>query len=200
MALRAEWGVAEDEVLAVTVGRLAPVKNHRSLLEAFAAISFKIPKLRLALVGTGHLERGLRAQTDRLGLTGRVLFLGYRSDIPDCLNASDLFVSASVSEGLPVSLLEAWAAGLPVVATAVGGIPEAMGNPAAGILVESGDSASLAAALAALSTDVQRRVRLGDLARKRSRSFSLEACVSRYCEVYNTLLAPPGDPKINPSP
>lgn len=187
-ALRAEWGVSDDEVLAVSVGRLEPVKNHAGLLQAVAQIAPQQPKLRLAIVGSGRQLKQLRAHVKQLGLEKRVLFLGYRSDIPDCLGAADVFVSASLTEGLPIALLEALAAGLPILTTAVGGIPKTLGSPPAGILVTPGDIGELATALAQLVCEPGLRGRLGARAREQSELFSLDACADRYCALYDGLL------------
>jgi glycosyltransferase involved in cell wall biosynthesis len=104
----------------VHVGRFASPKNHALLVEAFAQVRADAP-LYLLLVGGGELENAVREQVARLGLQERVRFLGVRADVPALLNASDLFVLSSRVEGNPLSVLEAMAAGLPVVSTAVGG-------------------------------------------------------------------------------
>ncbi len=149
--LRGEWGLADDEVLAISVGRLEAVKNHAGMLQALAQVAADVPKLRLAMLGVGRLRKQLLALSEQLGLQDRVMFLGYRTDVADCLGAADLFVNASTTEGFPLSLLEALAAGLPVMATSVGGIPEALGSPPAGILIPPGDTRRLAEAFAELT-------------------------------------------------
>jgi glycosyltransferase involved in cell wall biosynthesis len=192
--LRARWGISDDEVLAISVGRLEPVKNHAAMIAAVAEAAEKVPQIRLAIAGTGGLEAGLKARAKELGLGNRVLFLGHRRDIPDCLRAADLFVSSSTSEGQPVSLLEAMAAGLPVIATAVGGVPEALGSPPPGLLVPPGSTRRLADAVVELANDPARRLELGTAARSRARSFSLDACIERYSDLYDELLSSRADP------
>lgn len=187
--LRAEWGVTDDEVLAIAVGRLERVKNHAGMLEALTLAAKEVPRLRLAILGSGRLRESLMAQAVQSGLEERVSFLGYRDDVAACLAAADLFVSASTTEGLPVALLEALATGLPVVATGVGGIPDALGVPPPGAVVAAGDMKGLAAGLVELAMDSKGRERLGAQAAERARLFSLERCASRYCTVYGELLA-----------
>ncbi len=186
--LRAEWGVMDDEVLAISVGRLERVKNHAGMLEALTHAAKEAPGLRIAILGSGRLKERLLAQAGELGLEDRVIFLGYREDVAACLAAADLFVSASTTEGLPVALLEALAAGLPVVATGVGGIPNALGVPPPGALVAEGDMEGLAAGLVELARDSEGRDRLGAQAAERARLFSLERCAGRYCTLYAEVL------------
>ncbi|MGH7560647.1 MAG: glycosyltransferase [Gemmatimonadales bacterium] len=186
--LRSAWGLKAGDQLAVAVGRLAPVKNHATMLSALAEASSTAPGLHLLLLGEGALEPELRRQAETLGVTGRVHFAGFRDDVAACLAAADFWVSASRTEGLPLALLEAMAAGLPIVATAVGGVPETLGG--AGVLVTSAGSAELARAMAALATDPARRRDLGRRSLERVQGYSLEAMVRRYRTVYEELLAP----------
>jgi L-malate glycosyltransferase len=195
--LRGSWGLKDDrDILAVAVGRLETVKNHEGMLEAVALARSTAPGLRLAIVGMGGLEAALRQRAVALGLEHDVLFLGHRRDVADCLAAADVFVSASTSEGLPISLLEAMGAGLPIVTTAVGGIPDALGTPPAGVLVPAGQPDALAEALADLATDPRRRAELGRAASLRSREFGLDACVEAYLEVYREVLGDQARPRI----
>lgn len=187
-ALRGEWGVAPDDVLAMAVGRFAPVKNYAGMLRALARAAGRAPRLRLAILGAGPLEDETRAEAERLGLAGRVHFLGFRRDVAECLMAADLFVNSSETEALPVSLLEAMAAGLPTVAPRIGGIPDALGEPPAGIVAGAGDMDALGDALARLATDDALRRALGGRARERASDFSLEAFAARYAALYTTVL------------
>lgn len=189
--LRAEWGVSPDDVLAIAVGRFAPVKNYAGMLEAVAAARRQAPALRLAILGTGPDEDATRGRAAALGLGEAVHFLGFRRDVTDCLRAADLFVNSSHTEALPVSLLEAMAAGLPTVAPAIGGIPDALGDPPAGVLTVPGRTDELAAALAALATDVPRRKALGAQARAAAERFSIETFVTNYCILYDSVLERP---------
>jgi glycosyltransferase involved in cell wall biosynthesis len=128
------------------------------------------------------------SEAEQLGLGHAVVFAGFRRDVVECLCAADLFVNFSQTEALPVSLLEAMAAGLPTVAPRIGGIPHALGTPEAGILVAAGDEPALAAGMASLAMDDDLRSRLGGIARCHARRFSLETFVTNYCSLYESVL------------
>ncbi len=185
--LRTDWHLSDGDVLLVAVGRLAQVKNHAALLEAFALAAPRAPNLRLAILGQGWLEDNLIKQARSLNIDRTVTFLGYRSDVAACLQAADGFVITSSTEGLPVSLLEAMAAGLPIISSNVGGIPEALGEPPAGVLYPSGDLDRLADAMVTLASDGGGRKRLRDLASRRAASFSIDNMADQYCGVYRDL-------------
>jgi glycosyltransferase involved in cell wall biosynthesis len=142
--VRAELGLSQDQPLVVAVGSLYPVKGHAILLEAFARTRAHDPAAQLAIVGDGPLRGALEEQIRQLGLAGAARILGRRADIPDVLNAADLFVMSSLSEGLPLALLEAMAVGLPVISTAVGGIPEVVVPNQTGWLAAPADADDLA--------------------------------------------------------
>ena len=134
--------------------------------------------------GTERPNVQRRANDLRIG-EGRLQFLGSRSDIHALLAAADFFVLPSDVEGLPMAVLEAMAHGLPVVATAVGGIPEVITDGREGLLVPPGDAAALARAIQRLLTSSEMRLRLGDAARDRvSKEFSLETMANRYQQIY----------------
>lgn len=184
--LRAEWGIAPDQVLVMSVGRLMDVKNHSLLLKALAVSCKDGPTLRAAMVGDGVLEQPLKAECASLGLNEKVSWLGFRKDVSDCLRAADFFVMSSDSEGLPLVLLEAMAAGLPVVSTRVGAIPRVAGE--GGLTVPVKDPAALAAALTQVASDSSLRQRMGRIARERSAAFSVESMAERYVKLYGELL------------
>lgn len=186
--LRREIGVASDDVLALTVGRLEEVKNHSLLLRAFASIADEVPNLHVAFVGGGRLQDRLREEAIRLGLKNRTWFAGHRTDVPDWLRAADFFVLSSAREGLPVSLLEAMAHGLATAATAVGGIPEVLQDSGGGVLVAPGDAAALGQAIAQLARDDSLRLEMGSHAQERVRSFSREKMIEGYCAAYRSVL------------
>src|SRR5690348_14902442 len=135
---RSEWrakeGFRDDHILFVCVARFAAQKNHALLLKAFAQGPASDPNAHLVLVGEGDLQEQLEEQAKNLGLSGKVHFLGLRSDISDVLNAMDVFVLSSDWEGNPLSVMEAMASGLPVVSTAVGGVPDLLANGKEGFL------------------------------------------------------------------
>jgi glycosyltransferase involved in cell wall biosynthesis len=156
------------------------------LLKAFAAISN--PKSHLVLIGDGTLLPQLRREARVVGIEERVHFLGERNDVRECLAAADVFVLASDWEGNPLSVMEAMASGLPVIATAVGGVPELIGND--GILVDPGDCSRFAENMKELLQDHERRLVLGNAARKRALDrFRVEQMVQAYELLYRTELA-----------
>jgi glycosyltransferase involved in cell wall biosynthesis len=158
--LRSELGIGADDVLAVFVGRLVPIKRLELLLTALALARRSEPRLRLAIVGDGEIRPRLEQQAERIGIGGSVHFLGYRRDPVPVFAAADLAVLCSDNEGTPVSLIEAAAAGLPAVATDVGGVSEAVGSRS-GLLVAPAQPRSLAAALTRMAADAELRARCG---------------------------------------
>lgn len=145
-AVRKELGIEHDEVVVGIVANFRKEKAYDVLLDAAAQVVSENPRVRFVSVGQGPLEAEIRAQHNRLGLGDRFLILGYREDATRVMSGFDIFTLSSRYEGLPVSLMEAMALGLPVVATAVGGIPEAVEGSGA-VLVEPGDAGALANAL-----------------------------------------------------
>jgi glycosyltransferase involved in cell wall biosynthesis len=185
LAVRAPLGLGPDVPLVGIVARLAPVKDHACLIEAFALVHQRRPDAVLALVGDGPLRGALEAQVKSLGLASVVRFAGPASSMPPIYRDLDVFVLSSTAEGTSVSVLEAMATGLPVVATAVGGTPALLDGGSAGLLVPSGDPTALAGALVDLLDDPARRRALGAAARLRAeRLFSERAMVDRYLELY----------------
>lgn len=173
---RATLGIPEDRLVLTTVARLSLNKGHRYLLEALPAICQAVPNVLYLISGEGtdraHGEGGLQATLERqvaeLGLTDQVRFLGYYPAVATVLHAADLLVSPSLKEGMQVALLEAMAAGLPIVATAIGGTPDAVIEGETGLLVPPADSAALARAVTRLLTDTELRQRLGQAGRQRA--------------------------------
>jgi glycosyltransferase involved in cell wall biosynthesis len=180
-AARRELAIPPDGPLLVAVGNLYPVKDHATLLRAAASP----PLARVAIAGRGSEEASLKRLAGELGIADRVHLLGLRDDIDRVLLAADVFVQPSRSEGLPLSILEAMGAGLPVVATAVGGIPEAVVAGKTGALVPAGDPAALAEALRCLLERPDRGHALGCAGRTRAaEEFSIAAMVDRYQVLY----------------
>jgi glycosyltransferase involved in cell wall biosynthesis len=179
--LRAELAIPADGTLAVAVGRLSVEKAHVTLLEAAA----RVPRLFVAIAGGGPLEAELRARAAQLGLEGRLRLLGQRDDVADLYACADIFVHPSLREGLPLAILEAAACGAPIVASAVGEIPEVLEGCAVG-LVPPGDPVALADALARATFDPAAARAAGARARERvDRNYSAEAMAERYrLEVY----------------
>jgi len=189
---RAQWrqvhGIEPHATVLTHVGRFAPPKNHALLIEAFAQVRSDAP-LYLLLVGGGELENTVREQVAGLGLQERVRFLGVRADVADILRASDVFVLSSRVEGNPMSVMEAMAAGLPVVSTAVGGVPELVRAGVTGLLVPSEDAGALAQAMQALVDDPVRRQAMGEAARQYAVAhFDIRHTVRGYEQLYESLL------------
>lgn len=185
LALRSEITGDPASPLLLAVGRLVWEKGFADLLTAFASIRQAHPSARLAIAGSGPLHAELRAQIEALGLGGHAELLGTRNDVPRLLAASDLFVSSSHLEGLPLAVLEAMAAGLPVVATAVGDVPRVV-VPGTGVVVPSRDPAAIAAAVQQLLDDPMRMRALGTGARAYvTRNYSPSAWIDRLLAIYD---------------
>ena len=161
--LREELGLAEDIAVVGVLGRLAPVKDHALLLEAIA----RLPDVHLVVLGDGELRGRLEDRAAERDLAGRVHFLGWRRDVPEALADIDVVALTSVSEGTPVTLIEALAAARPVVATDVGGVRSVVRDGVDGLLVQSRVPEDIAAALARLLSDGSLRTAFGDAGRAR---------------------------------
>jgi len=192
LAAAATPWTGQDVFVIGTVGRLQDVKDQASLLAAFALLVTNAPagraRLRLAVVGDGPLRDKLAQQARDLGVADLVWFPGARNDIPELMRSFDLFALSSIAEGTPVTLLEAMACGLPVVATAVGGIPEVVQDGVNGALVPASDAQALANALAVYAADPARVGAHGAAARLNiERHYSVAAMVGAYTALYDRL-------------
>jgi glycosyltransferase involved in cell wall biosynthesis len=186
--IRDELRLGTGDRLLVSVGNLYPVKGHAHLIDALAHLVDRHPNVHLAICGRGDLEGPLlaRARDHRLA---NVHLLGLRSDVGAVLAAADLFVLPSLSEGLPLALLEAMFTGCPIVASDVGQVAAALGRGDAGVLVPPGDAAALAAALDDLLSDPARARLLGERARRRAAAeYDVSHMVRCYRSVYDRLL------------
>ena len=187
-------GIPDKRVLIYgTVGRLAETKGQGILLKAFARVKKKYPESWLILTGEGRLESGLRELATELNIHERVTFLGYRNDIPDVMKAYDVFVLPSVAEGLPGALLEAMAAGVPVIASRVGGVPEILNIPNAGTMVSPSSVDELANAMERLgSMDEAERNDIGKALRERVlKKFTKEKMISAISKEYVAIMNEP---------
>lgn len=152
----------KDAFVYGTVGRLVETKGQEVLLKAFARVCERYPESWLIITGKGRLGSELRSLSAKLNIHERVVFLGYRTDIPEVLKAYDVFVLPSIAEGLPGALLEAMATGIPVIASRVGGVPEILEDPSLGIMVSPSSTDELASAMERLrSMDEMRRNMMG---------------------------------------
>jgi glycosyltransferase involved in cell wall biosynthesis len=196
--LREELGLRPDDRLLVAVGNLYAVKGHRYLIDAVALLSDRHPTLHVAIAGRGGLETAITARAGELGVSGKTHLLGLRSDIPAVLAAADIFVLPSLSEGLPLALLEAMFAGRAIVASDVGEVGTALGHGDAGVLVAPGNPAALAAALDDLLTNPTRTRELGEHARRRAiAEYDVSQMVCRYRSIYEQLLTEAPAPVVS---
>jgi len=187
--LRDELRLGPADRVLVAVGNLYPVKGHEHLIEAMALLIGEHPSLHLAIAGRGDLADALSARARNRGLAGRVHLLGLRSDIGGILAAADVFVLPSLSEGTPLALLEAMFAGRPIVASEVGEVGVVLAHGQAGVLVEPGNAAALAAALDGVLRDPSRARELGARAAQRAAAeYDISRMIRRYADVYQELL------------
>jgi len=182
-------GVPPDAFVFGTVGRLAPTKGQRHLIEAFAKVKDRIANAHLVLVGTGPLENTLKHQAQELGVFNSVTFAGFRDDVPQILRAFDCFVFPSVMEGLGCALMEAMAASLPCIAADVGGIAEILSDNI-GYLVKSDDSEALKdAMLSCANLTKEARQEMGQRAKNHIAQFGEDNYLKKLQQLYTTLLA-----------
>ncbi|HCU79983.1 MAG: hypothetical protein CL789_04605 [Chloroflexi bacterium] len=187
---RREWSVDDNMSLIVVVGYLEEIKGHRYLLQALPNIVARHPNILVALVGDGELKKQFEDQVLETCVADKVLFAGWQQDVPSILNAADLLVLPSLSEGLPFVVPEAMAAGLPVVATNVGGIPEAVVEGKTGLLVKAASSLELEQAIISLLDNPSQMIEMGIAGNKRANAeFNVERMVRDTCDVYSTVLS-----------
>jgi glycosyltransferase involved in cell wall biosynthesis len=187
-ALRERLGLRPDRRYVLCVARFHPVKDHPTLLRAFAAVATARPDADLLLAGDGPTRPDLERLVGELGIVGRVRFLGVRADVPELLTAADVYALTSVSEAASLTLMEAMAAGRPVVVTNVGGNPELVRDGVDGLLFPRGDATAGARALLRVLDEPGRATRLGASARTRALAeFSLDRTVARYHALYRRL-------------
>jgi sugar transferase (PEP-CTERM/EpsH1 system associated) len=178
--IRSELGLAEDAPLVGVVARLDPIKDHQTLFRAFRTVQRARPEARLIVIGDGPERTHLESEIEQ-----GVIFLGNRSDVPEILQAVDVFVLPSLNEGISNTILEAMATTLPIVATRVGGNPELVEAGRTGILVEPGDSDSMASALLRYINNLDLQINHGRAARQRVLNhFSIQSMVQSYESVY----------------
>ncbi len=185
---RLELGLSERDVVVGTMANLRPQKNHKNLVTAFALVRNQLPGLKLLLAGDGECRRELEAQARTLGVVDRVLFLGHRTDADELMAVLDVYCLPSLYEGMPLSIMEAWAAGKPVVATDVLGTREIVQDGVTGILVPSDNPEALASALLKVIEDTSLRSTLADNGRKLAfEKCSIEQMIGKYELLYREL-------------
>jgi glycosyltransferase involved in cell wall biosynthesis len=185
---RQELGIPQDSLCVGSAGRMTHQKGFIYLIRAMPEVFRRFPKARLLLVGDGPLREKLEAEALRLGIRELCIFPGYRADIPDILQAMDVFVLSSLSEGLPFVLLEALGMERPVVATAVSGNPELIEHGRNGLLVAPADPEALAQAVCWMLDNPEQAQALGRAGRSTvMEEFSVKKMVERTEAVYRSL-------------
>jgi len=186
---RKAWGVSESAPVVVTLSRLSREKGIEVLIDAAARVHAQRPDAVFVVAGEGPDRPLLEAHIARLGLNGVVKLAGFHSDVWSVLAAADVFCLASHSEGMPSALLEAMAASKPIVATAVGGIPEAIVDGLNGRMVKPGDAVDLARTISHMIANRADSIRLGHAARRTmDERFHARTVVARYGQLYQKLL------------
>lgn len=181
---RKALGLDQEEKIAVIVARLFPEKNHKLLLEAFAQVVRQVEKTRLIIVGDGVEESAIQNEIARLNLQEQVTMMGVRRDVARILAASDLFVLSSDREGLPIAVLEAMAAGKPVVTTGVGDLPAVVQDGKSGRVVPAKNSKAMADALVEILSDEEKAVNMGKNALQAIDEYSLQAMIAKFEALY----------------
>jgi glycosyltransferase involved in cell wall biosynthesis len=199
-AARAAVGVAEDAFVIGTAGRLDPVKNLGVLVDALALLRAQVPQAHAVVIGDGAERAALQQRAAALGVAGAMTFAGYRPDVRAMMAGFDVYLNCSTYEGVSLTILEAMATSLPVVATAVGGNPEVVIDCVTGLLTPAQPRA-IADAVVLLACEPELRQELGEAARRRViRQFSIGRMVDAYAEIYlaarnrRTAPAPSDDP------
>lgn len=188
---RQKWrgghGFKDSDLLVASVGRLDPQKNPLGMIDAFAVAFGADERGHLLLAGDGGLREACRHRAGELGIAGRVHLMGVQTETADILAAADIFALASDWEGTPLAVMEAMAAGLPVAATAVGGVPELVADGETGLLSAPGDIRALSSSLARLASEPDLRQAMGSAAAARAQAFGVESMVSQYAALFESL-------------
>jgi glycosyltransferase involved in cell wall biosynthesis len=189
--LRCEIAGDENHPIIISIGRFVPAKGYKDMIDAFAMLHRRNPRPVLVIAGVGSLFEKVKSQISELRLEQAVNCLGARNDVPQLLAASDIYASSSHWEGLPIALLEAMMAGLPIVATSVGDIPKAV-TPETGIVVPPHDPLGLADALSDLISQPEKACEMGAAARTRAmQEYSLDTWIKRLTSLYEETVSQP---------
>jgi glycosyltransferase involved in cell wall biosynthesis len=186
--LREKLGITKDARIIGTVANLRPEKNHKLLISAFSTVANKIEDVRLLLVGDDCMDQEVHRFAAQSGASDKILFLGRRNDVPELLSLFDIFCLPSIYEGLPLTLLEAMAAGVPVIGADVMGINEVVVNNQNGLLFPSNDEKRLTEMIFMLLSDNPLRNRLAEAGRESvERYYSLDAKVKEYGTLFHSI-------------
>lgn len=187
--LKEEFSLGKEDKIVGTVGRLVPAKNLSLFLRVAREVTREVPGTKFVLVGDGPLKENLEREVDLMGLTSRVIFTGWREDVERIIPGFDLFLLTSTTEGMPLSLLQAMASGIPVAATGVGGVPEIVRDEKTGFLCEPGNLESLRLAVISLLRDRDLAQFIGSRGRELIEdNFDLRAIADKTMNVYEVLL------------
>jgi glycosyltransferase involved in cell wall biosynthesis len=187
---RIKLGIPEGETVFGTVGRLVTTQGQTYLIDAFSEVGKNVPGARLVIIGDGPLFKKLLKKVEKLEISSRVLFTGYRKDVLELIRGFDVFVLPSLAEGLSIALLEAMASRLPVIASNVGGIPEVFGGCHCGRLIPPRDNAALTSAMLEIgSLDKETRKLRGERGRRRiEEEFTSGVMIKNMREIYESVL------------
>jgi glycosyltransferase involved in cell wall biosynthesis len=188
--LRTELNLPGDAFVAGALGRLTPIKGHRYLLEAAALLLAGRPDIYFVLAGEGELHGALARQAADLGISDHVRFTGWRADTPALLSVFDVLAFPSLNEGMGKAVVEAMAAGKPVVASNAGGLPDLIAAGENGFLVPPADGKALAEAIATLYENPETRKSMGDRGRERAIGYGIEAMIRKIDRLYGALIGP----------
>jgi glycosyltransferase involved in cell wall biosynthesis len=187
--VRRELHMSEEDFIVLQVARLDKIKDHRTAIQACACAARREPRIRLLIVGDGEERSAIEQQIKNQSLENRVTMLGERNDIHRLLAVADAFLLTSVSEGIPVTIIEAMTSALPVVSTDVGGVPEIITDGVNGLLAGAGDVNGIAEALLRICRDAELRARIASQAQLDAESnFSEERMVHEYDVIYREML------------
>lgn len=188
--IRSEFSLVDNDFVAIQVARLNALKDHQTALRAVHRLIEAMPNFKLLIAGDGEERGAIEATIHDLKLGNHVLLAGTRKDVADLLAASDMFLMTSISEGIPLTIIEAMAAGVPVVSTDVGGIPEMVTHEHSGLLTRAGDDQALAAAISRMQKDDALRencIRNG--LQVAQQKFSLDTMLNGYKQIYSEMLS-----------
>jgi glycosyltransferase involved in cell wall biosynthesis len=189
---RADLGLPDGKPLAIQVGTFRREKNQIGAVEAFRVLRGRIPEAQLAFVGEGPTLESVRRRAEEIGAGEAIHFLGFRPDAASVISLADVFILPSISDAMPMTVLESMAVGVPVLASDVGDVRSLVGDT--GVCVPAGDTEALARECARLLEDDDLRARLGDAARRRAPAFDSAAMVRRYEALFAAAVA--GEPPI----
>jgi len=182
-------GLHRNDFVIGSVGRIAPIKGHKYLIQAAEKVIKEVANAKFLIVGDGPIRDEMEELSVRLGLDERVIFTGMREDVPEVLSIMDVFVLPSINEGMGRALVEAMAMGLPCVASSVGGVPEVVTDGETGLLVPAEDPSALAEAIIRLAKDKKLAQKIAKAGQRKARSdFGAKTMVDRISAVYRNFI------------